>query len=101
MPGFVLHLGAMVTCGHGGQATPMAPMPRVRVSGQPVATIAPLYSVAACPFATPCVTAQWTVGSVRVKAMGQPVAIQTGVAVTAPNGVPLLASVAQARVSAT
>jgi hypothetical protein len=101
MPGFVLHVGAVVTCGHGGQATPMAPMPRVKVSGQPVATIVPLYAVASCPFATPCVTAQWTVGSVRVKTMGQPLAIQTGVAATAPNGVPLLASVVQPRVSAT
>ena len=101
MPGFVLHVGAVVTCGHGGQATPMAPMPRVRVSGQPVATTAPLYAVASCPFSTPCVTAQWTAGSVRVKTMGQPLAIQTGVAFTAPKGVTLVASVVQPRVKAT
>ena len=36
--GFVLHVGATVLCAHGGQATPTAPNPRVRVSGQPVTT---------------------------------------------------------------
>ena len=101
MPGFVLHVGAVVTCSHGGLATPTAPMPRVLVSGQAVATIVPPYAVASCPFSTPCATAQWTVGAVRVTTMGQPLAIQTGVAMTAPNGVPLLASVVQPRVKAT
>ena len=102
MPGPILHLGATVLCGHGGQALPTAPVPRVLVSGQPVATIAAPYAVAGCPFTTaPCVTAQWVVGSGRVLAMGQPVAIQTGVAVCAPNGAPLVATVVQPRVMAT
>ena len=38
MPGPLLHLGATVLCAHGGQATPSAPVPRVQVSGQPVAS---------------------------------------------------------------
>ena len=38
MPGPILHLGATVTCSHGGQAQPTAPNPRVLVSGQPVVT---------------------------------------------------------------
>jgi hypothetical protein len=104
MPGPILHLGATVLCGHGGQALPTAPVPRVLVSGQPVATIAAPYAVAGCPFASPpgpCITAQWVVGAVRVLAMGQPVAIQTGVAVCAPNGAPLVPVVAQPRVIAT
>jgi len=104
MPGPILHVGAVVTCGHGGQATPTAPVPRVLVSGQPVATITAPYAVAGCPFASPpgpCVTGHWIVGAVRVMAMGQPVAIQTGVAMCAPNFAPLLPTVVQPRVIAT
>ena len=105
MPGPILHLGATVTCAHGGQATPTAPMPRVLVGGQPVTTIAAPYLVAGCPFPPvsggPCVTGQWVVGATRVLAGGVPVVIQTGTAVCAPTGVPLLPLVAQVRVVAT
>lgn len=106
MPGPVLHLGATVMCAHGGQAMPTAPVARVLVSGQPVATIAAPYSIAGCGFVPPagngpCVTAQWTVGAVRVLAMGQPLALQTGSAICAPTGTPLLLLVAQPRVLAT
>lgn len=105
MPGAILHAGATVLCAHGGQATPTAPVPRVMVSGQPVATIAAPYAVAGCPFPSssggPCVTGQWVVGAARVMAMGQPVAIQSGSAVCAPTGTPLLPVVVQPRVIAT
>jgi hypothetical protein len=105
MPGPILHFGATVLCAHGGQAMPTAPVPRVLVSGQPVATIVPPYVVAGCPFPPvsggPCVTGQWVVGAMRVLAMGQPVAIQSGVAVCAPTGTPLLPVVVQPRVIAT
>lgn len=104
MPGPVLHLGATVLCGHGGQAVPTAPVPRVLVSGQPVATIAAPYAVAGCPFASapgPCATGMWVVGALRVLAMGQPLAIQTGIAVCAPNGAPLVPVAVQPRVIAT
>jgi len=104
MPGPILHLGAVVTCAHGGQAVPTAPVPRVLVSAQPVATIAAPYAVAGCPFVPPapgpCVTGQWVLGALRVLAMGQPVAIQAGVSVCAPTGTPLLPSVVQPRVIA-
>lgn len=104
MPGPVLHIGATVLCGHGGQAVPTAPVPRVMVSGQPVATIAAPYAVAGCAFTGPpgpCVTGVWVVGAMRVMAMGQPLAIQTGIGVCAPNGAPLVAVAAQPRVIAT
>lgn len=101
MPGPVLHLGAVVTCSHGGQALPTAPVPRVLVSGQPVATMPVPYAVAGCSFATPCVTGTWVVGALRVTAMGQPLALQTGVSVCAPNGTPMVPSVVQSRVIAT
>ena len=74
MPGPIVHLGATVICSHGGQATPIAPFPRVLVSGQPIATLASPYVVAGCPFPPvsggPCVTAQWMVGATRVLAGG-------------------------------
>jgi len=105
MPGFILHLGATVMCSHGGQAVPPAPIPRVLVSGQPVATITAPWVVAGCTFVPPapgpCVTGQWVVGALRVLALGQPVAIQTGVSVCAPTGTPLLPLMCQLRVLAT
>ena len=38
MPGFLLHVGATVTCMHAGQAQPLTPNPRVMVGGQPIVT---------------------------------------------------------------
>lgn len=106
MPSPILHLGATVTCAHGGQATPTAPVPRVLVSGQPVATVTAPYAVAGCGFVPPggngpCVTAQWTVGAVRVMALGQPVVLMSGAATCVPTGTPLMPVAAQTRVLAT
>lgn len=103
MPGFLLHVGASVMCAHGGQAMPGAPNPRVKVSSQPIVTQSAPYTVAGCPFATPggplpCVTAQWVLGAIRVKADGQPVLLQDSQAITVPNGVPLTVVVTQPRV---
>jgi hypothetical protein len=104
MPGPILHLGATVMCAHGGQAVPTVPVPRVLVSGQPVATIGTPYAIAGCPFPPvsggPCVTGLWIMGAFRVLAMGQPVAIQTGVSVCAPTGTPMVPAVVQPRVIA-
>ena len=106
MPSPVLHLGATVMCTHAGQATPTTPVPRVLVSGQPVTTIAAPYVIAGCPFVPPggngpCVTGQWLVGAVRVLALGQPLALQSGASVCAPSGTPMMPVVAQMRVLAT
>ena len=106
MPGPVLHAGAVVTCAHGGMATPTAPSPVVLVSGMPIATIAAPYAVAGCAFAPPagngpCVTAQWAVGAVQVLSQGQPVVIMTGTAICTPTGTPLVPVSAQALVIAT
>jgi hypothetical protein len=106
MPGPILHLGATVLCSHGGQAAPTAPVPRVLVSGQPVATIAAPYAVAGCAFVPPagngpCVTGQWIVGATRVLALGQPLALMTGQSTCVPTGTPLVPVVAQTRAIAT
>jgi hypothetical protein len=102
MPGLLVHVGATVLCAHGGQAQPTAPSPRVRVSGQPVTTLGPPYTIAGCALPTnaggPCVTANWVVAAVRVRAGGQPVLLQDSVAVCVPTGTPLTVVVTQPRV---
>jgi hypothetical protein len=95
-----------VLCSHGGQAVPTAPVPRVLVSGMPIATIAAPYAVVGCAFVPPggngpCVTGQWTLGAVRVLSEAQPVVIMSGVSVCAPTGTPLVPVVSQVRVLAT
>ena len=106
MPGPILHMGAVVTCAHGGQAVPTVPSPCVFVSGMPIATIAAPYAIAGCPFVPiagngPCVIGQWVVGAVQVMSQGQPVAIMTGVSVCVPTGTPMLPISAQTLVLAT
>ncbi len=105
MPGFLLHLGATVTCAHGGQAQPTAVQPRVLVSGQPIVTIAAPYVVAGCalpppPTANgPCVTAQFITSAVRVTSLGLPVLLMDSQAICVPTGTPLMVVVTQPRVS--
>ncbi|MBX3010847.1 MAG: hypothetical protein KF832_05035 [Caldilineaceae bacterium] len=103
MPGFLLHVGAIVLCSHGGQAQPTVPNPRVRVGGQPVVTQPAPYVVAGCPFVAgvsplPCVTASWVTAALRVRSSGQPLLLQDSQAITAPNGVPLTVVATQVRV---
>lgn len=106
MPGFLVHVGATVTCSHGGQAQPTVPNPRVTVSGQPTVTIAGPYVVAGCAFPPPivangpCVSGTWTVGSVRVTSNGQPLVIMSSVGICAPTGTPLIIAATQTRVTA-
>lgn len=104
MPGPIMHLGAIVTCTHAGQAQPLSPVPRVLVSGQPVVTVASPYAVAGCALTgtpnPPCVTGQWVAGAVRVLVLGLPVAVQAGQSVCVPTGTPMLPISAQPRVIA-
>ena len=106
MPGFLLHLGATVMCMHAGQAQPVVPNPRVRVSGQPTVTQASTYTIAGCPFVPPsgngpCVTAQWVVAAVRVRSNGVPVLLQDSQAVCVPTGTGLNVVVTQVRARGT
>jgi uncharacterized Zn-binding protein involved in type VI secretion len=100
MPGPILHVGAVVTCAHGGMAIPTVPSPFVLVSGMPIATIAAPYAIAGCAFVAPtgngpCVTGQWILGSLFVTSNGQPVAILSGVSTCVPTGTPMLPVSAQ------
>jgi hypothetical protein len=104
MPGFLLNTGSVVICGHGGQAKPTAPMPRVRVMGQPVTTLGAPYAIAGCPnppppiSTGPCVLGNWIVAATRVRAMGMPVLLQDSVGICVPTPVPLIVILAQPRV---
>lgn len=104
MPAPILHLGATVLCTHAGQATPLAPFPRVLLSGQPAVTLTSPYAVAGCALTgtpnPPCATAQWIAGAVRVMAGGAPVVTMMGQSVCVPTGTPLMPVVAQTRVLA-
>ncbi|WP_129793261.1 hypothetical protein [Sphingosinicella sp. CPCC 101087] len=107
MPGPILHLGATVLCAHAGQGTPSVTVPRVLVSGQPVATLPAPWLVAGCalpppPAANgPCVTAQFVTSALRVLAMGQPLLLMDSQAICAPTGTPLIPTVVQPRAIAT
>jgi hypothetical protein len=93
MPGFLLNMNCVVTCVHGGQATPTAPNPRVKLMGTPVPVASGPFMIAGCAMAvpppagpgpTPCISALFSVGSmtVRVKSMGQPLLCQSSIADT-------------------
>ncbi|QSQ27585.1 hypothetical protein JY651_22895 [Pyxidicoccus parkwayensis] len=88
MPGFILHVGATVMCPHGGQVQISPGNPRVKVGGQPVATVADMYMVSGCPTPVPppvpgpCLRVQWLVPAVRVRAGGQPVILQSSTGLT-------------------
>ena len=89
MPGFLMHVNAVMTCFHQvGVATIPPTQPRVLVNGQPVATVAPpptpLATVAGCPFQVPvpggtkpqpCVTIEWAMPSTRFLVNGLPAAL--------------------------
>jgi hypothetical protein len=106
MPGFLVQQGALVMCSHGGQATPLVPNPSVTLDGMPTCLVPDPWIVAGCPgipvsAILPCVMAQWMTGSTRVTSFGQPLLLQTSMAVCAPNGLPLLPVIlTQLRVSA-
>jgi len=105
MPGFLLHLGAMVQCSHAGQATPTVTNPRVTVMGQPTVTLTAPYVVAGCTFPPPpaangpCVTAQFITSATRVTSLGQPLLLLDSQAICAPTGTPLLIVTTQTRVT--
>jgi hypothetical protein len=105
MPAPILHLGATVLCSHAGQATPLAPFPRVTLSGQPAVTLTSPYAIAGCALTgtpnPPCITGQWVAGATRVVAGGAPVVTMIGQSVCAAPGTPMLPVAAQTRVLAT
>jgi hypothetical protein len=83
MSGFLLHVGATALCPHGGPVSVISSNARVKVSGQPVATLSDTYTIAGCAFTVPgpkpqpCVLVQWLVLASRVRVGENPVILQT------------------------
>jgi hypothetical protein len=102
MPGFLLHAGATVLCTHGGRAQPTVPIPRVRVSGQPVVGQSAPYTIAGCPLVPPppgpCTTSNWILAAMRVTSGGVPLVLQDSTAICVPTGTGLQPLVMQTRV---
>src|SRR5262249_29221136 len=99
MPGFLLHLGAIVTCTHSMPATPIVPNLRVMVNGMPTVTLANAYAVASGPGG--CLNSQYVRGAVRVMANGAPMVQLDSQAISSPTGVPLVPLWTQTRVTGT
>lgn len=104
MPGPLLNVASTIQCAHGAPALPTAPNPRVLLSGLPVVTIAAPHSVTGCPFnvsgsPSPCITANWVIGAVRVFAGGMAVLLMDSQAVCVPNGTPVVILSTQPRVT--
>ena len=105
--GYLVHVGATVVCAHAGQAQPVVPNLRVQVSNQQIVTQSTSYTVAGCTLPSPptangpCVSAQWTVAAMRVKAGGSPVILQDSFAICAPTASPLNVVTTQMRVKGT
>ena len=103
MPGPILHLGAHLTCSHGGQATPIALFHRVTVRGQPILTLSTSFNISGCavlPENEACKNARFISGSARVFAGGTPVLIQGSTSICEPSGLPILVVAVQARTNA-
>ncbi len=106
----VLHQGAMVQCPHGIPAQPVPSQVRVMTNSQPLLTQSDVFTIAGCPFQlpgptpSPCVQVRWVTASLRVRASGVPVLLQTSsslclAATQAPQGPAIIAAVSP-RVSA-
>ena len=87
MPGFLLHVNAVMQCMHVAKATIAPSQPRVIVNTQPIATMASVIAVSGCPFQIPfgvgtkpqpCVLVKWAMPSTRFLVAGQPVALAPG-----------------------
>jgi len=78
MPGYLMHMGAVVQCPHGVPAQIVATQPRVMVTGMAVALMTDQIIATGCPFTVPpgkpqpCALAKWLMPSARVLVNGSP-----------------------------
>jgi hypothetical protein len=103
MPGYLLHVGATVTCSHPpGPAQPMSSVARVKVTGQPIVTLNIQYTVTGCALSTSsspfCTSAKWLTGATRVKALNNPVLLQDSQSMSPQTLAPLKVMLTQVRV---
>jgi hypothetical protein len=78
MPGFLMHMGAVVQCPHGAPSQVLATGARVTLGGLPTALISDKIIATGCPFTVPpgkpqpCLLCTWLMPSTRVTINGQP-----------------------------
>lgn len=101
--GYLLTTDVKALCTHGGSAQATAPMPRVKLGGSPVLVVTTQFAISGCPNVVgtapfPCVTSTVAVGASRVKALGNPVLLDTGKAVNVPTAASLTFIPPQTRV---
>lgn len=100
MPGYLLHEGATVQCGHtSGLATPQVSNPRVKVGGQSTILLITPYNVKGCLANTQCLLGTWQIGARSVKSLGQPLVLTNNGSIV-NSAVPLKLLISQQRVSA-
>ncbi len=108
VPGYLLHIGAVVQCTHTAPSAATPSAPRVLVSGQPVATVSSVWTVTGCLFQvpapsgtvpSPCLRVQWATPSGHILVGGSAALLQPGLgtgagtclnAEQAPQGAPLV-----------
>lgn len=106
MPGNIVHTGAVVTCSHGGQASPTVSNPRVKLNGMEAAMAPIPYKVVGCALPPPpggngpCVTGTWTTQSVRVKSNQMAFVLSDSMSTCAPTATPMMILGTQFRVKA-
>ena len=110
MPGFLLHVGANLTCLHGtGKVNGEPSSPKVLLSGQPALTTADEWRVKGCAFTippgkpSPCETVCWTGPATKVLIDKKPavLSVSEGTCFSrekAPQGSPIVAT-SQVKVS--
>lgn len=103
---------------HGGLATPVVTLPRVKLSGAPAVPQQPPWPVQGCALPPlfgagptgqmhpiigmlPCFLVNWVTATVRVKSMGQPLLLESSQGVAMPNGLSVMLVPSQVRVRAT
>jgi len=104
MPGYLLHVGAKVTCFDGGPADPAKPNTNVTVSGQPTVLLPTQYTIPSCPLKSIpqsfCTVGTWTSGTTQVTSNGQPLVISTGISTSVANATAMRVVSSQTKVTA-
>jgi len=106
MSGYLLHMGATVSCQHGGTATPVTSSIRVKVDSQAIVTQTTSYTVAGCSLTPPppkafCATAQFMSGATKVTSDNTPVLLSDSQATCATTGTGVQIASTQTRVKGT
>jgi hypothetical protein len=104
MQTYLLHVGATITCAHGGLPLITSPDSRVLVGGLPVLVQTATVVVSGCPSVTragepsPCLTAHWVTAATRITSNGMPLLLDNSISVCSPNATPLVILNTQKRV---